>query len=83
MKNINWSLLALILTLPLLAAAVDTQYMQGIGDTRYHRIESEIIGRGFHMVATLSRKATIAVPIILHPRKTGTTGEAQRITSRS
>ena len=53
MKNINWSLLALILTLPLLAAAVDTQYMQGIGDTRYHRIESEIIGRGFHIYIML------------------------------
>jgi predicted alpha/beta superfamily hydrolase len=53
MKKINWSLLALILTLPLLAAAVDTQYMQGIGDTRYHRIESEIIGRGFYIYIML------------------------------
>jgi hypothetical protein len=31
------------------AVAVDTQFMQGIGDTRYHHLESEAVGRGFHI----------------------------------
>jgi predicted alpha/beta superfamily hydrolase len=43
--------LLLVISVP--AAAVDTQYMQGIGNTRYHHIESEIVGRGYHIYVKL------------------------------
>jgi len=35
------------------AADVDTRYMQGLGDTRYQKIESEIVGRGYHLYVML------------------------------
>lgn len=53
MRNLTWPLLALLLPASLPAAAIDTQYLQGIGDTRYHRIESEIVGRGYHIYVKL------------------------------
>ena len=34
-------------------AAVDSQFMQGLGDTRYHYIESESVGRGYHIYVML------------------------------
>lgn len=37
----------LVLAHPL--AHADTGFLQGLGDTRYHHIESELIGRGFHV----------------------------------
>jgi predicted alpha/beta superfamily hydrolase len=46
-------LLQILLIISLPAAAVDTQYMQGIGDTRYHHIESEHVGRGYHIYVKL------------------------------
>ncbi len=46
-------LLYLLLAISAPAAAVDTQYMQGIGDARYHRFESEIVGRGYHIYVKL------------------------------
>ena len=33
--------------------AVDTRFMQGIGDTRYQRIDSEIVGRSYHLFVML------------------------------
>lgn len=34
-------------------AGVDTQYLQGMGDVRYHHLDSKIIGRGFHVYVSL------------------------------
>lgn len=34
-------------------AAVDTQFLQGMGDTRYHHMDSEIVGRGYHIYVML------------------------------
>lgn len=34
-------------------AAVDVQFMHGLGDTRYHHIESEAVGRGYHVYVML------------------------------
>jgi predicted alpha/beta superfamily hydrolase len=53
MKILSSILLVLMLTLPVPASAVDMQHLQSIGDTRYHHIDSEIIGRGFHIYVKL------------------------------
>jgi len=45
--------LVLLLAWSTAAAAVNTQFMQGLGDTRYHFVESEDIGRGYHIYVTL------------------------------
>jgi predicted alpha/beta superfamily hydrolase len=34
-------------------ASVDTEFLQGLGDTRYHYIESENVGRGYHVFVSL------------------------------
>jgi len=34
-------------------AAVSTEFLQGLGDTRYHRVESDGIGRGYHIYVML------------------------------
>ncbi len=46
-------LLQILLVISVPAAAVDTQYMQGLDDTRYHRVESENVGRGYHILVKL------------------------------
>ena len=33
--------------------AADTQFMQGLGDVRYHQVESESVGRGYHIYVRL------------------------------
>lgn len=48
MKRIVVGLLALMLS-PSLLAASDMQFLQGLGDTRYQRIESDITGRPYHI----------------------------------
>jgi len=45
--------ISLIMLLPLQAIAIDTQYLQGLRDTHYERIESEEIGRPFHVYTML------------------------------
>jgi len=35
------------------SSAVETQFMQGLGDTRYQRIDSEIVGRPYHIFVML------------------------------
>jgi predicted alpha/beta superfamily hydrolase len=47
------SLLQILILMSAPAAAVDTQFLQGIGDTRYHHLESEIVGRGYHIYVML------------------------------
>jgi predicted alpha/beta superfamily hydrolase len=49
--RIGW--IVLIVSLPLQALAVDTQYLQGLRDTHYERVESEEIGRTFHVYTML------------------------------
>lgn len=34
-------------------AAVNTEFLQGLGDTRYHHVTSDIIGRGYHIYVML------------------------------
>jgi predicted alpha/beta superfamily hydrolase len=34
-------------------AAVDTRFMQGLGDSRYFHIESKVVGRGYHIYVML------------------------------
>lgn len=45
--------LFLVLVGSLASAAVDTSHLQGLGDTRYHYVESEAIGRGYHIYVML------------------------------
>jgi len=45
--------IALTVLLPLQAMAIDTQYLQGLRDTHYERIESEEVGRSFHIYTML------------------------------
>ena len=33
--------------------AVGTEFLQGLGDTRYHHVESDGIGRGYHIYVML------------------------------
>ena len=35
------------------AEAVETEFMQGLGDVRYHHVNSEIVGRGYHIYVRL------------------------------
>ena len=47
------ALLPLFLVLSASAGAVDTRYLQAIGDAHYHHIDSEIVGRGYHIYVKL------------------------------
>lgn len=51
-KTIALTSLCLGLVSPVFAS-VDVQFMQGLGDTRYHYIESESVGRGYHTYVML------------------------------
>lgn len=53
MKYRSWPLLAFLLVVSKPTVAVDTQFLQGIGDTHYHRIESELVGRDYHVYVML------------------------------
>ena len=50
--------IALVLLLPLQATAVDTQYLQGLRDTHYERVESKTIGRAYHVYTMLPESYT-------------------------
>ena len=45
--------IALITLLPMQAFAVDSHYLQGLRDTHYERVESEAIGRAYHVYTML------------------------------
>ena len=45
--------LALLLTASFPVAAVDTQYLQGLGDARYHQVSSDIVGRPYHIFVSV------------------------------
>lgn len=53
MRKVVLQLLLSLLASSTVLAAVDTQFMQGLGDTRYHYVESEDIGRGYHIYVRL------------------------------
>jgi predicted alpha/beta superfamily hydrolase len=38
---------------PTASSAVETQFLQGLGDTRYQRVDSEIVGRPYHIYVML------------------------------
>ena len=46
----------------------DLRHLQGLGDTRYHRLESEILQRGFHIFVRLpegySEQEAVAFPTV-------------------
>jgi predicted alpha/beta superfamily hydrolase len=44
---------AFLMSLSTASPAVETDFMQGLGDTRYQRIDSEILGRHFHIFVML------------------------------
>jgi predicted alpha/beta superfamily hydrolase len=46
-------LAALLLTISSPSSALDTRFLQGIGDTHYLRLKSETIGRDFHLFIML------------------------------
>lgn len=52
MKRITFAA-ALALGLAHMAHAVETEFMQGLGDVRYHHVNSETIGRGYHVFVRL------------------------------
>jgi len=47
------ALFCTLLPIALPAPAADLQYLQAIGDARYHRVESGIVGRGYHVYVKL------------------------------
>lgn len=53
MKKTISVLLTIAVLLPLNAQAADTRYLQGLGDSRYHLVESTNIGREFHVYVML------------------------------
>jgi len=52
-KLLGRSFLAFFFVVSTSAAAVDTEYLQGLGDTRYFEIESDRVGRSFHIFVML------------------------------
>ena len=44
---------ALLIAVSTASSAVETRFMQGLGDTRYQQIDSEIIGRRYHIFIML------------------------------
>ena len=53
MREFAVTALFLFLFLPMATASVDTRYLQGMGDTHYHYVDSEIVGRGYHIFVAL------------------------------
>ena len=54
MPRVSAFLLALVLlALSTSSSALDTRFLQGIGDSHYQRLKSETIGRDFHIFIKL------------------------------
>lgn len=53
MRTVVVYALLLLLVVSPVDAAVDMQFLQSLGDTRYHKVESEGIGRGYHIYVML------------------------------
>ncbi len=50
---IVWIVLVFLMTVSAGFAAVNTRFMQGLGDTRYKQMDSEIVGRRYHIFIML------------------------------
>ena len=53
MRRLVWLAIVFLITGPITAAAVDTRYMQVIGDTHYHELDSTVVGRSYHIFVRL------------------------------
>lgn len=53
MRTIIAGTLALLLTAQAALAAADTQFLQGLGDTHYQKVESTKVGRPYHIYVML------------------------------
>ena len=53
MKRIGFFVLYFMLAGQSVAGGTDMQFLQGLGNTQYHHIESDVIGRGFHIYVML------------------------------
>ena len=53
MKYATMCLSLLLILGPVPASTTDLQYLHGLGDTRYHYVQSEDIGRGYHIYVML------------------------------
>ena len=53
MRKVIVYVLLLVVAGSTVSAAVDTQFLQGLGDTRYHHVESDGIGRDYHIYVML------------------------------
>ncbi len=49
MRCIIWFVVIYMITQSTVSVAVDTRFMQGISNTYYHKLNSEIIGRSYHI----------------------------------
>lgn len=52
-KRVIFACAILVLSNSITSADLDTSYLQGLGDTRYHYIESVNVGRGYHVYVML------------------------------
>ena len=52
-KYIIWTVLLYLMTVSTGFAAVNTRFMQGLGDTRYKQMDSVIVGRRYHIFVML------------------------------
>lgn len=48
-----WLALVFLMIVSTVIAAVDTRFMEGLGDTRYKLMESDIVGRSYHIFVML------------------------------
>ena len=51
-KLLAWFVTAFLLATST-SLAVETRFMQGLGDSHYHRIQSDIMGRPYHIFVML------------------------------
>ena len=53
MRYPAWPLLALLFIAASPSPAADLRYLQSIGDAEYHHVESELVGRAYHVYVAL------------------------------
>ena len=53
MKTLSTIFLCVLISSIHESGAADTSYLQGLGDTRYHRVQSDNVGRDFHVYVML------------------------------
>ena len=53
MKLFSLMMICLLAFVAQPSQSADTRYLQGLGDARYHHVESQAVGRGFHVYVML------------------------------